>query len=699
MPKLKKILFLIPKVYSIVCIFSIYFLTQLSEGGLQFGHIAAIALCFLLSLPIVVWEWLHSKLLLRIVTITFIISLVTLNLLSKVVSNHVLQTTFYLGFIFIFFLAKYLSRGFRFSLQLFLLSAGSLTTYYGILNWKSAIAPGEERLWRSVPWHNPSAIMAAMFMFASIGLLLDLLKRKKHLSTLAPIYLLLALIFSLELYLSGSRGAALLSFLGIVFLIVYKFRESKKILSILLLLPILLIPAVSFANNHAGKYDANGEIYMGSANPLNGSVSSGLLSRSASAAGNMEERVRYWKSALKMFQDSPIVGQGLGSWESIIWKFRANDEDLSTATHNDFLQALAEGGLLLLAPFTFFILLIMFSALKSTRGKDNRIGYEEVLTLSLLIGCMVFLLHSNMDFNSRYFQTWFTFGLFMGWLVSRSEITLSQEESNDLETYSLLEDGEESTNKLEDEGIVAVISPEIKEERKWYKLEKSRKSPVIIPLMMILLFTAPSLLLINQISTNGKALDDYHNYSAKGVKVPMLDPTTAFDSTIVLHNAYELSTKKLYNLAILELQLGQKYNPGDSRLKLYELLIARVSGKDTIDFKPYLFTKDGHYWTTGYLNVLWMYSMVQDKDNFYQYLEKLEKLNSQHLGWEYFSNQGWYYINSLLYEARFGDGCQGAKANAIRVKAEDFFKSAPRDVYLREVNSYNATCKTNFTIE
>jgi hypothetical protein len=216
--------------------------------------------------------------------------------------------------------------------------------------------------------------------------------------------------------------------------------------------------------------------------------------------------------------------------------------------------------------------------------------------------------------------------------------------------------------------------------------------------MVSALFAGPALLVINTISLDGKGLDNYRNYSAQGIKVPMLDPSTAFNSTIVLHNAYELSNKKLYNLAILELQLGQKYNPGDSRLKLYELIIESVVNKKASKFEPYLFTEDGHYWPTGYLNVLWMYSVLGDKENFKLYLDKFDEMNYAHLGWEFYFNQNSYYINTLLYEVKFGDGCSSSKAKTIMKEAEEFMKTGPKHEYLRAIKNYNSVCNTNFKL-
>ena len=685
------------KIYAGACIFSIYYFTQLSDGGLQFGHLATIALCLLLSLPIILWEVVGSSVILRVGSSLLLISLVLLNLFSKIVSNHVLQSTYYLGLVFMFFLSKFLARRFKYSLQLIILAVGSLNTYFGIVNWKTAIAPGEDRLWRSVPWHNPSAAMASLLMFASLGLLLASFKKSKSSYILIPIYLVFTLIFTLELLLTGSRGAIILSLLGLVSLLIYNFKDSKKVLVVFLLLLAALLPASNFANNHAGKHAINGEIYMGSANSSSDKASSGLLARSAPAAGNLTERFRYWVTATKMFANNPLMGQGLGSWESVVWKFRASNEDLSTATHNDFLQALAEGGLLLFLPFVFLVCYLLLLGLRYLRVKAPTTK-SKLLNSSLYIGIFVFILHSNIDFNSRYFQTWFTFALLIGWLVGRGQnhfqvISLSNESINEC-----LEKSESSLNGAE---LEVSSSSELLNDptaQRWYKIEKNRKSPIIIPLMMALLFATPALLVINDISTNGKSLDNYRNYSARGIKVPMFDPSTAFDSAIALHNAFELSNKKLYNLAILELQQSEKYNPGDSRLKLYELLIKGVSEKKASDFTPYLFTKDGHYWTTGYLDVLWMYSMLDDKENFFLYLRKLENLNAKHLGWEYYTNQSWFFINSLLYENRFGDGCQSQKAMDIESKAEDFFLKSPKSLVNTSVGTYNSICETKFEL-
>lgn len=705
--KLKNLLNVSLTTYAALSIAAIYYYTLDSEGGLQFGNLSIVAFCLLLSLPLVIWELLHSDLILRLLSSSLLVSLVVLNLTSQIISNHVLQMVYYLGFIFMFFLSKFLARRFKFTLELFVFGIGVSTTYLGIQNWQTAIYPGEERLWRSIPWHNPSGILASMLMFASLGLMLKSFKSGKMVFLLSPIYFLLTLLFALELYLSGSRGAILLSIIGLLAYIVVNLKENKKLLTISILLILSILPAAGLANNNTGGFNNNGEIYMGSTNSEGSEVSTGLLSRSSSATGNFTSRIRYWKSALNMFIDSPLIGQGLGSWESVNWKFRAPGEDLSTATHNDFLQALAEGGLILALPFVMLILYLFAKVFLSLRRIFKDFKSSFYLQSSVFVGVIVFILHSNMDFNSRYYLTWFVLALIIGWILGNDKQNLLPS-PNVIEGLNKgLEAGYTYLDTVKDyfpdeskdfNEVNINESPNTDSKAKWYKLENNRSSKIIVPLMISALFAGPALLVINTISMDGKGLDNYRNYSALGIKVPMLDPSTAFNSTIVLHNAYELSNKKLYNLAILELQLGQKYNPGDSRLKLYELLIESVVNNKASKFEPYLFTEDGHYWPTGYLNVLWMYSVIGDKENFKLYLDKFDDLNLSHMGWEFYFNQNSYYINSLLYEVKFGDGCSSLKAKAIMKEAEDFMKDGPKHEYLRAIKNYNSVCNTNFKL-
>ena len=710
--KFKSLLNVFLLIYAALCIAAIYYYTLDSEGGLQFGNLSIVAYCLLLSLPLVLWELHQSDLFLKVLSSCLVVSLVVLNLTSQIVSNHVLQMVYFLGFIVMLLLSKFLARSFKFTLELFVFGIGASTTLLGIQNWQTAIYPGEERLWRSIPWHNPSGILASMLMFASLGLMLKSFKSGKVAFLSLPIYFALTSLFALQLYLSGSRGAILLSVIALFAYIVINLKENKKLLVVSLLLMLAILPAAGLANSNTGGFNDSGEIYMGSANAEGSEASTGLLSRSSSATGNFTSRIRYWKSALNMFIDSPLTGQGLGSWESVIWKFRAPGEDLSTATHNDFLQALAEGGLILALPFILLILYLFIHVFNSLRRSYKDSNSSFYLQSSVFAGLVVFILHSNMDFNSRYYLTWFILALLLGWILGNDKLNYNSSFNNinsndavilnqELEMQNthlntgrdlLLDEGKE----FSEENITTINNTDTK--AKWYKLEKNRNSKIILPLMILALFAGPALLVINTISLDGKGLDNYRNYSAQGIKVPMLDPSTAFNSTIVLHNAYELSNKKLYNLAILELQLGQKYNPGDSRLKLYELIIESVVNKKASKFEPYLFTEDGHYWPTGYLNVLWMYSVLGDKENFKLYLDKFDDMNYAHLGWEFYFNQNSYYINSLLYEVKFGDGCSSSKAKTIMKDAEEFMKDGPKHEYLRAIKNYNSVCNTNFKL-
>lgn len=109
-----------------------------------------------------------------------------------------------------------------------------------------------------------------------------------------------------------------------------------------------------------------------------------------------EGRVALWQESLGVIREYPLVGCGLGGYESAFQKFKASEGVfLVDYAHNDYIQYLAELGI---AGFLFAAALI---ALVVKRGMDIALDASELRWVGLAcFGSLIaILVHSVVDFN------------------------------------------------------------------------------------------------------------------------------------------------------------------------------------------------------------------------------------------------------------------------------------------------------------
>ncbi|WP_249900988.1 O-antigen ligase family protein [Paenibacillus sp. PK3_47] len=117
------------------------------------------------------------------------------------------------------------------------------------------------------------------------------------------------------------------------------------------------------------------------------------------------ERFTFYKDALKVVKDHPILGAGGGGWASLYEQYQ-NNPYTSRQAHNFFLQYLIEVGILGFIVFMSFIGYIFY---KYIRGYIKREKDEFDNGFFYLIIALSILVHSLLDFNLSY--------AFMGILV------------------------------------------------------------------------------------------------------------------------------------------------------------------------------------------------------------------------------------------------------------------------------------------
>jgi O-antigen ligase len=114
--------------------------------------------------------------------------------------------------------------------------------------------------------------------------------------------------------------------------------------------------------------------------------------------------------ALRMFRHHPLIGTGLGSFETAYPPYRSFPSDFDwDHAHNDYAEALAETGLAGLAMILAGLVLFLSLAF---RNLGERLGHEPGwMQLGAALGCCGLLVHSLVDFNLHIpaNAAWFAF--------------------------------------------------------------------------------------------------------------------------------------------------------------------------------------------------------------------------------------------------------------------------------------------------
>ena len=100
----------------------------------------------------------------------------------------------------------------------------------------------------------------------------------------------------------------------------------------------------------------------------------------------------------RIFLDYPLVGTGLGTLQIVFPAYESlYDGKIVNHTHDDYLEALAETGLIGGLCCAWFIGVLLTEAFKRSRELNN--SFAGALQLSGLVACTGLLAHSLVDFN------------------------------------------------------------------------------------------------------------------------------------------------------------------------------------------------------------------------------------------------------------------------------------------------------------
>ena len=110
------------------------------------------------------------------------------------------------------------------------------------------------------------------------------------------------------------------------------------------------------------------------------------------------KRTAMERDTLRLFLDHPIIGTGLGTLEMVYPPYDTlYDGKVVNHAHNDYLEALAETGVIGGLCCAWFLGVVLVNALKGMLSAEN--SFSAALNLSGLVACAGILVHSLVDFN------------------------------------------------------------------------------------------------------------------------------------------------------------------------------------------------------------------------------------------------------------------------------------------------------------
>ncbi len=184
------------------------------------------------------------------------------------------------------------------------------------------------------------------------------------------------------IFLSGSRGGMLAIFVELVIVAVLMLRRKKTArIAVSLIASVAVLVAIL--------------AWLGG-KELTSRVTSISTEARSEISGGM--RVSIDKDAVRMFRVKPIMGWGLRNFPIVYPQFRSFYTNFFVnEAHNDYLQLLAEMGLLGFGVMAWFLVVLYRRAVRKIGNWTSDVS--SAVTLACTLGCTGLLVHSFFDFN------------------------------------------------------------------------------------------------------------------------------------------------------------------------------------------------------------------------------------------------------------------------------------------------------------
>ncbi len=237
----------------------------------------------------------------------------------------------------------------------------------------------------------------ASFMEMTGGVTLGLIFGKSGLQDKKPLLLISVAIMGIALILTSSRGG-MIAFIGVIaFVLISNFVARKRDVTDdradnrTLLQKTLIAAGIGAAILLL----IGSVVFLGGSDALLRGVTMDVAKEDFSNG-----RLHFWSVAIKIFLNHPILGAGLDAFGVAFTKhdtwhglFRVEQ------AHNEYLQILAETGIIGFGCIPAFIYLLFKKGLRTVTNAGS--GFRQNVAIGALAGCFGILIHSFFDFPLR----------------------------------------------------------------------------------------------------------------------------------------------------------------------------------------------------------------------------------------------------------------------------------------------------------
>lgn len=252
----------------------------------------------------------------------------------------------------------------------------------------------------------------AAFMEMTVGLTLAMLLGGAVARDRKPLYVIALALMMIAAVMTGSRGGLLsiVAVMAFVAAAVYTSLRSQVNGERSGLKMVMGGAAILIVS-------AGAVLFLSGADPLVRGI--GLQGGQADVTSG---RLHFWSIAWRIFLENPVLGAGFEAFGVAFTRFDTwNGYFRVENAHNDYLQMLADGGVLAFACVVAFILLLFNRGVAVIRNSTSP-GRRSV-AIGALAGCFGILLHSFFDFPLRTVSNSFFFLL----LAALATVSLGDE--------------------------------------------------------------------------------------------------------------------------------------------------------------------------------------------------------------------------------------------------------------------------------
>ncbi|MEO7298269.1 MAG: O-antigen ligase family protein [Verrucomicrobiota bacterium] len=232
---------------------------------------------------------------------------------------------------------------------------------------------------------NPNNFAGFLEMILPLGLVYTLLSRYSHAGKIAFGYASAILMVGVGSTLSRGGWVATAAGLSVFFVVLFCQRDFR-IRSLIVLGLILTLGVASIATTHKSQKRFQ------------------LL---VSGESKKDDRIIYWNIAQKLWQENIWLGAGPAHYDMRFRQYRpAALQDRPDFAHNDYLNTLADWGLIGLGLILIFLALFYIGVFKTWRyvrrtsnDLERKSSNKAAFVLGGSLGVLALLVHSFVDFN------------------------------------------------------------------------------------------------------------------------------------------------------------------------------------------------------------------------------------------------------------------------------------------------------------